>query len=159
MRNQLFFPADILFLRAMKTVIYLFCTVLLLASCQNKATKQKTGSGEPVAAGALVAADSMPLNDLNHFYFTVKVFANKNTAGYGDYDVEASVGPSLAEGQFTMPKGGKDFRPVIKKATDGTTYIIGFHAADDTAFYEYYEVSAISGGQISMKYLKGYSFE
>jgi hypothetical protein len=146
----------------MKSLFYLFCGALLLTACQNKTpgNKQDSVIAPDIAAGTLVAADSMPLkNDLNHFYFSVKVIANKNTAGYGDYDVEASVGPNIAQGQFTMPKGGKDLKPLIRQNTEGSTYTIGFRTSGDTTFYPYYEVSAVTGGQVSMQYLKGYSFE
>jgi len=134
---------------------------MLLASCQSPGSPPKTA--EPTytipPAGTVVLADSMPVrNDLNQFKFSVKVITNANSAGYGEYDVQAVIGPNQADGQFQMPKGGKNLKPMIRKDLEGMSYTIGFHHGSDTAFYDYYQVSYSRNG-ISMQYLKGYSFE
>lgn len=148
------------FCGGMKTFASFVCGVLLLASCQSGSSQQTTASTYTVpAAGTIVVADSMPVsNDLNHFNFSVKVVTNANSAGYGEYDVKAAFGPNEADGQFQMPKGGKDLKPIIRKDKEGMSYTIGFHHGNDTAFYDYYQVSYSRNG-ISMQYLKGYSFE
>lgn len=106
-----------------------------------------------------MACDSMRVtNDpLNHFYFSVKVVANE-ASKYGTYTIKASYGPNDATSQFTMPKGGEHFLPVIQKGTEPYTYIVGFHYENNKTFYDYYQVSA-QRGQIAMKYLKAYSFK
>ncbi|PZF73824.1 hypothetical protein [Taibaiella soli] len=144
----------------MKIFASLFCGALLLASCQSNSSKQSTDATYTVpAAGTVVVADSMPVTDgLNQFNFSVKVITNANSAGYGEYEVKASVGANEASGQFQMPKGGKNLKPILRKDEDAKSYTIGFHHGNDTAFYEYYQVGYSPSG-ISMQYLKGYSFE
>lgn len=144
----------------MKTFASIFCGALLLASCQSNSSKQATETTyTPPAAGTVVLADSLPVEgELNHFMFSVKVIANANSAGYGEYDVVAFVGPNEGDGQFQMPKGGKNLKPLLRTDKKNMSYTIGFHHGTDTAFYDYYQVKYTPKG-IEMQYLKGYSFE
>jgi len=108
--------------------------------------------------GTIITSAEMPVTDdpLNHFTFSVKVIADSNTSG-GVYDVEAAYGPNTSLGKFTMPKGGEDFKPIIRKGAMPYTYIIGFQAPGDTAFYDYFEVSS-SKFATKMQYLKAYNY-
>ena len=108
--------------------------------------------------GTLIIAAEMPVTDdiLNHFTFSVKIYADSNISS-GVYDVDAEYGPNFAEGKFTMPKGGEDFKPLIHKGPGSYSYIIGFNAPGDTTFYEYYLVSSTLKST-KMEYIKAYTF-
>ena len=100
----------------------------------------------------------MPVTDdpLNHFVFSVNVIADSNVRA-GVYDVDVNYGPNFSEGQFTMPKGGEDLKPVIKKGSMPSTFIIGFRVPGDTTFYDYFEISS-SIRTTKMQYVKAYTF-
>ena len=100
----------------------------------------------------------MPITDdpLNKFIFSIKVIADSNIKA-GVYDVDVDYGPNFAEGTFTMPKGGEDLKPVIRKGAAPYTYIIGFKVAGDTTFYDYFEVSS-SRTNTKMQYIRAYTF-
>ena len=108
--------------------------------------------------GTMVASAEVPVADdhLNHFTFSVKVIADSNIT-HGVYDVDADYGPNFAEGQFTMPKGGEDLKPIIRKGGAPYTFVIGFRMPGDTTFYDYFEVSS-SRATTKMQYLKTYAF-
>jgi hypothetical protein len=145
----------ILFLRAMRYTIILLAG-LLFAAC-NADKKEKDYSKLP--AGTLIAADSMSIaeDSLNQSQFSVKVTTTAKTAE-GKYGVQANWGYNPAETQFTLPKGGETFIPVLRKGQQPYTYIIGFNIPDDTTFYDYFQVQGNQGG-IRMQYIKTYSFE
>ncbi|XZF13612.1 hypothetical protein ACTHGU_17665 [Chitinophagaceae bacterium MMS25-I14] len=144
----------------MKYYFLVLCSSMVLFSCGQKASEHNEETHfDPPPAGTVIAADSVPVQDaLNHFTFSVKVVSNEHSDHYGVYDVKAAYGPNTADGQFTMPKGGEELKPLLRKGKEENTYIIGFHYGTDTAFYEYYEVNG-QHGQITMAYLKGYSFK
>ena len=108
--------------------------------------------------GTVVASAEIPIAEdkLNHFSFSVKVVADSNISA-GVYDVDADFGPNFAEGQFTMPKGGEDLKPVIRRGSQPYTFVIGFQIAGDTTFYDYYEVTS-DHNATKMQYLKAYTF-
>lgn len=149
----------------------------LLAACNSSgdgqdAKHEKEGSAgaswTPPPPGTVVAADSMLITDdpLNRFYFTVKLLPGKQqgqgAAGF-IYDVQADFGPNTADGRIAMPRGGRNLRPLLRPAPDGSySYIIGFipgpEYGGDTAFHEYYEVRGAKSS-IEIKPLKGYVLE
>jgi hypothetical protein len=109
--------------------------------------------------GTTMAEAHMPVTEdaLNHSVFSVKVIADSNVA-LGIYDVDADFGANFAEGQFTMPKGCEDAKPVIRKGSKPYTYIVGFKIAGDTTFYDYFQVSS-AHSSTKMQYIKAYTFE
>src|SRR5262249_41844468 len=98
-----------------RSLVLLCALTSSLASCgdQNSGKDPVKKSPKP---GTIVASAEMPVSgdSLNHFIFSIKVVADSNVA-LGVYDVDADYGPNFAEGQFTMPKGGEDLVPVIRK--------------------------------------------
>lgn len=141
-------------------LLYTICAVLLIACSNNKADSQSSATGAkytPPPPGTLIASQQMPTNDpLNHFNFTVKVLSNEYS-NTGTYTVEASWGPDKAEQQFTMPRSSDlRFKPILKKASEPYTYIIGFDYGGK--FYDYYQIKGAKDN-IEMKYTKAYSFK
>lgn len=137
---------------------------LLNASCKseqhNEENKPAKALPEHVAAGEMMAADSMPILEdlLNKPYFSVKVLSTEYTDNYGTYKVVVDWAKNHAESEFSMPKGGEKLKPVLHKANEPYTYDVGFYYEDEPDFYEYYKVSAAKG-EIKMKYSKAYSFK
>ena len=124
-------------------------------SCNN-ATTTSTVLPKP---GAIVAHDEMSFTEdtLNHFKFSITVTADSDVQN-GVYDVSATVGHNNGASKFTMPKGGEDLMPLLRRGSKPDTYIIGFKAGKDTAFNEYFLVSGEKGG-VKMMYVKSYSFQ
>lgn len=159
----------------MKKVFAGAAFLLMLYSCHehpqmNDSASVKAGTSyTPPPAGSIVAADSMPFSEdpLNHYYFSVKLRVsedNKRADSYGMvYDVLAGYGPAHAQSAITMPHGGRDLQPLLRRDDSSEYgYIIGFiadksHGGDGT-FKPYYRVAA-QRGEISIKPLKGYAFE
>jgi hypothetical protein len=136
-------------------ILYTFFLLLTIISCAGPDSKSKPKKFPK--PGALVASAEMPVADpLNHFTFTVKIYADTAITS-GVYDIDAEYGPNFAQGKLTMPKGGEDFVPVIRKGPDTYSYIIGFRAPGDTTFYDYYLVSS-NQRTTEMKYIKAYTF-
>ena len=129
----------------------------MILSCSAPENNQHTNKELP-KPGKVVTSAQMPVKDdtLNHFTFSVKVIADSNVSA-GVYDVDADYGPNFASGKFTMPKGGENFTPVIRKGDAPYTFIIGFRAPGDTTFYDYFEVSS-SRFATKMQYLKAYNY-
>jgi len=142
-----------------KRFLFLPLTIVCFAACKNEQAINKTEKKLPPKPGTVVAAAEMPVNDdpLNHFKFSVKVVADSNIAD-GVYDVDADFGPNFAQGQLTMPKGGENLTPVIKRSDKPYTFIIGFKVGNDTTFYDYFEVSS-DKHTTKMQYVKAYSFQ
>ena len=139
----------------MRKISFLFLTLTLFAgSCHEDKGKAKHFP----KSGTMVASAEMPVKDdpLNHFIFSVKVIADSNIRS-GVYDVDADYGPNFGEGQFTMPQGGEDLKPLIRKGNTPYTFIIGFKVPGDTTFYEYFEVRS-DRKTTKMRYLKAYTF-
>jgi hypothetical protein len=139
-------------------LISLYIAALAFTSCGSSQDKNNKESAKQFPKpGTVVASAEMPVADdsLNHFVFSVKVIADSNIRS-GVYDVDVDYGPNFAEGQFTMPKGGEDFVPVIRKV-NASKFIIGFKVPRDTTFYDYFEVSS-NKKSTRMQYLKGYTF-
>lgn len=107
--------------------------------------------------GAVVATAEMPVAENHNNKFSIKLLSD-STGKQGVYTVDANSGPYSLTSQFTMPKGGEDFQPLIRNGSAANTFIIGFKLADDTTFYDYFEVSS-KLDTIKMKYLKAYSFK
>lgn len=130
---------------------------ILFSACAGNTGKDEAKAATP-KPGTIVAAAEMPIKEdsLNHFSYSVKVIADSNVAA-GIYDVDADYGPNLATGQFTMPKGGESLVPLIRVGSKPYTYIIGFKVANDTTFYDYFEVSS-DGKSTKMQYLNSYTF-
>lgn len=125
-----------------------------LAGCSNSSTDKAKEFPKP---GTIVATAQMPIKDeLNNFTFSIKVVADSEVKA-GVYDVDVDFGPNFAEGKFTMPKGGEELKPLIRTGSNPYTYIIGFKVANDTTFYDYFEVSS-SKDHTKMQYIKAYSF-
>ena len=143
-----------IFAPAMRKIALSFIAVAALG-CHNKEEVRKKQFPKP---GAVIASAEMPVTDdeLNHFVFSVKVIADSNIAS-GVYDVDADYGPNYAMGQFTMPKGGEDLVPIIRRGASPYTFVIGFKQPNDTTFYEYFEVKS-SRKTTKMQYLKAYTF-
>jgi hypothetical protein len=136
--------------------LLILIAISYLCSCHNP--PDKTGKIATQLLPPPVISGSMPsMNDsLNHYTFSIKIIPD-SSAGQGVYDVDADFGPNFAEGQFTMPKGGEDLAPIIKRGVAPNTFIIGFKVPDDTTFYEYFEVSG-SKAATKMRYIKAYTF-
>ena len=143
--------------------------ILLINGCSSNETanSRDESAWTPPPSGTLVAADSMKIDDpLNNFYFAVKLSvspANKMSGNYGFvYDMAIHCGPNKGVQQLTMPKGGDNLKPLIRRAKDGSPeFIIGFIPGKayggDTTFQEYYSVKA-EGKNMSVKALKAYRF-
>lgn len=156
----------------MKRLPCLFIILFFLCSCGHSGTGDNAAQNDtrwtPPPAGTVVAADSMKIDDpLNTFYFAVKLIsspANGEEGTFGFiYDIETHYGPANTSGRFSMPSGGKDLKPLLRKATDGSyTFIIGFipgkEFGGDNTFKEYYAVSG-NKGSIEIRALKGYKFQ
>lgn len=138
----------------MRNTFFLLLAACALQSCHSEEAKPK----QFPKPGTIVASAEMPVTEeaLNHFIFSVKVIAD-SAITQGVYDVDADFGPNFAEGQLTMPVGGEDFKPVIRKGTEPYTFIIGFTTPGDTVFHEYFEVTS-NKKSTKMKYLKAYTF-
>jgi hypothetical protein len=128
---------------------------LIITSCNSETAHKQKDIPKP---GALIASAEMQVNDdtLNKSMFTIKVVADSDVQK-GVYDVTVTYGANTAEGKFTMPKGGEQLAPLIRKSTAPYTYIIGFQMEGDTTFYDYFEVSS-SRTNTKMQYTKAYSF-
>ena len=127
---------------------------LLLIGCGNNGTTKTKELPKP---GTIIDSASMPIADeLNTFTFSIKVVADSEVSK-GVYDVDVDYGPNFAEGKFTMPKGGEELRPIVRKGSQPYTYIIGFKVNGDTTFYDYFEVTS-NKGSTKMQYIKAYSF-
>ncbi len=140
----------------MKNILIICLLALLASSCGNgKPANEQKQFPKP---GTVMATAKIPVvgDTLNNFMFSIKVVADSQVT-QGTYDVDADFGPNFAEGQFTMPKGGEDFIPAVRKGDRPNTFIVGFKMPKDTTFYDYYEVAG-SKGQTEMRYIKAYSF-
>jgi hypothetical protein len=142
----------------MKNVLFALPAILLFSACGSH-------SGDPAAKpknfpkpGTIVAKAEEHITEdkLNDFTYKIAIVADSNITS-GMYDVDVDFGPNFAEGQLAMPKGAEDLRPELRKGTEPYTYIIGFHIAGDTTFYDYYKVSS-SRNNTKMEYIKAYSF-
>jgi hypothetical protein len=148
----------------MKNCIVVCCSFVLLivASCSDHKENAGTNNATytPPPAGITITADSVKItgDPLNNFIFSVTVKANSNTQRYGVYDVVTAWGPNIAKGQFTMPRGGENLKPLLKRGTAPYTCIIGFCYGTDTTFYDYYQAAG-NRGSVEMKYIKAYSFK
>ncbi len=107
--------------------------------------------------GTTIVTDSILYDRLNNFYFTVAV-KTTDRSHKGTYEVTASIGPSIATSNFTMPRGAEDVVPVMRRIKDSTSFIIGFYYGKDTTFYDYYQAKAVMSN-IEMKYTKAYRFD
>lgn len=155
----------------MNSTTLLLSLLLFVTSCNsNKSSKagDQQGAWNPPPAGAVVAADSMKIDDpLNEFYFAVSVtVSHENEIATGDYgfvyDVTTHYGPGTMTGQITMPAGGKTLKPLLHKSPQGYRYLIGFIAGEDLGgdgktFQELYSVEG-SKETIVIKPLKSYRF-
>ena len=139
-------------------------TFALISACKDRSPEQQQIKEiEEVVktqpAGTLLAVDSMRFteDELNDFYFVVKLKTTEYSAK-GTYAVEANVGPKVAASKFTMPRGGEEVVPVLKKGNEPFTYIIGFYYNNNNSFYDYYMISA-DANTIQMKYTKAYAIK
>jgi hypothetical protein len=142
-----------------KIVVIILFSANFFSGCSNyKSTPGKTSQPLP-KPGTVVTNGEMPVTDdpLNHFTFSVTVIADSEV-GNGVYDVNTAFGPNTASGKFTMPKGGESFKPILRAGSQPYTYIIGFKAPGDTAFYDYFEVSS-NRHTTKMQYIKTYIYK
>ena len=142
-----------------KALIPALLITIIFCSCSGTSgsSSNKDSHGMPLPGTVIDSMRETVLDDtLNHTVCTVKVIAD-SLIDRGVYDVEASYGPNTASGKFTMPKGGEDLLPVLKKGKMPCSFIIGFKVAKDTTFYEYFEVISTRTAT-RMEYLKGYTF-
>jgi hypothetical protein len=144
------------FLHPMKKLA--FIAITLLNSCKSTVNQQKNNKST-LPAGTVVEADSQRILEekLNDFFFSVKIKTTA-TSDKGNYTVNTEWGYYTAEGHLTMPKGGEDLQPVLRKGEEPYSYLIGFYFKDDTSFHDYYLIKG-QKGMISMKYIKAYTFE
>ena len=152
-----------------RIIILLLPFILFMNGCSDNETNNShdESAWTPPPAGTLVAADSMKIDDpLNNFYFAVKLStspANEMSGNYGFvYDMDMHCGPNKGVQQLTMPKGGNNLKPLIRRAKDGNpAFIIGFipgkEYGGDTTFQEYYSITA-EGKNMKVKALKAYRF-
>ncbi len=139
--------------------IVLAAPLAFFIACSGSSNKDKIGRAKQFPKpGTIVAAAETPIaeDSLNHATFSVKVIADSNVSS-GIYDVDVDYGNNFAEGQITMPKGGEDFKPVIRKGDAPNIYIIGFRAPADSTFYDYFQVTS-NRKATQMEYIKAYSF-
>ncbi|MCD6013570.1 MAG: hypothetical protein K0Q79_3432 [Flavipsychrobacter sp.] len=136
-----------------RSLVVITSLALFAAACSGS---KETAKPKP---GAVVTTAEMPVAEEagNNAKFSINVIAD-SSGKQGVYTVAANSGPYSLTSQFTMPKGGEDFEPLIKKGSVANTFVIGFKVADDTTFYDYFEVSS-KRDTIRMKYLKAYSFQ
>jgi hypothetical protein len=137
------------------TLLFTAISSIFIIACNNKNADSRKGFPKP---GTLVASAEVPVtaDTLNDFKFSVKVIADSSVKE-GVYDVDVDYGPNFAEGKFTMPKGGEQLIPVIRKGTKPYTFVIGFNVGSDTTFYDYFEVSSTKLST-KMQYIKAYTF-
>jgi hypothetical protein len=125
-----------------------------LNACSSSVPKEK--SFIPTAPGTVVAADSILVDSLNHFHFTLTITTTKYS-DTGAYNVIAEWGHDMATDALILPHGIANSKIVIHKSEDEpNTYIVGF--MHEGKFYDYYQVGG-SRGKIEMKYIKSYSFD
>ena len=134
-------------------------SAVLLTACKNGGGKETYKPKDFPKPGTVVAKDEMPIveDKLNNFKFAIRVVADSAIAG-GVYDVDVDYQSYSPEGQFTMPKGLENIKPILRRGSERYTYIIGFKVAGDTAFYDYFQVSAVQN-QVKMTYIRSYTFE
>jgi hypothetical protein len=135
------------------SLLFIPLAVIFLVSCGN------SKNGLSKAPGTIIAREEMPVvgDTLNKFTFSVTIKVDSEV-DKGVYDVTATWGHNTANSKFTMPKGGEDLVPILRKSNKPNAFIIGFKAGKDTTFDEYIEVSGMNG-TIKMIYTKAYSFE
>lgn len=146
-------------------------TSLLFFACKNNTQEQsslntkkalKKGS-VVIAADTVLSGDSILVEQLNHFYFSVYVIANGNS-DMGEYKIRGVWGNNKGETQLKMPEGLEYVKPILKKLPDDKSkpqlhqFMLGFKTKDDTSFHEYYLISG-DHGDIKMKYVKAYVFQ
>ncbi len=142
-----------------KVLVLGISAAIALGSCTGSAdNKNENGPHGMPRPGTVVATMQETVLDdtLNHTKCTVKVIAD-SLIERGVYDVEAGYGPNSASGKFTMPKGGEDLIPILRKGNMPCSFIIGFKVAKDTTFYDYFEVICTRTAT-RMEYIKGYTF-
>ena len=153
-RNCLIFAA------VMKKLIVLFLScIVLFTACKNGGGKETYKPKDFPKPGTVVAKDEMPIveDKLNNFKFAIRVVADSAVTS-GVYDVDVDYQSYNPEGQFTMPKGLENVKPILRRGSEPYTYIIGFKVAGDTTFYDYFQVSAVQN-QVKMTYIRSYTFE
>lgn len=144
-----------------KTDRLLFILICILAAgCQgsHRTGKDTQRTHVSLLPGTVIAKDSMPVKEdkLNNFTFGITVSADSDVAN-GVYNIKVNYEYHTEQGQFTMPEEIKNVRPLLRRADQPYTYIIGFKITGDTTFYDYYQVKATSSS-IRMEYIKGYTF-
>ncbi len=135
-------------------------SLLLVAACRDIPENPSPATAihqEAPAPGTVVgeAKTEHSEDGLNRFTFRVTV---TKAPEKGVYTVVAADGPNHGETQFTLPKGGEDFRVALRKGQRQNRIEIGFEAPGDTAFYPYYEVVS-ENKTIRAQYTHAYRFE
>jgi len=150
------------------TLILLAC---ILFSCKSNPSQQKTinktvaskHGSVAVAADTVLFGDSILVDQLNHFYFSVYVIANGNS-DMGEYKIRGMWGINKGETLLKMPEGLEHAQPVLRRISDDKSqpklhqFMLGFKTKDDTSFHEYYLITG-DHGEIKMKYVKAYVFQ
>ena len=128
--------------------------IVAVCSCSPK----KQASAIP-APGTVIAHIEEPVveDTLNKFVFKATLKAD-SLVEKGVYDLTAEWGYNKAESKFTMPKGGEQFVPMLRRGKDPYTFVVGFKTDKDTTFYDYLSIVGIKG-YLKVRYLKSYSFE
>jgi hypothetical protein len=145
----------------------------MFMACNGPSSKNEDGtvSGStryaftPPAAGTTVAADSIKVAEdhLNNSWFAVRLTVSDNNTGKRKagfrYDVHASYGAAATDGLIVMPYGGEHLKPILRRGA-GYSYIVGFvpgkEYGGDTAFHEYYRISAAKEHHIDIEPLNGF---
>lgn len=146
--------------------VFLIAALTGLWGCSGESGSSKEKAWTPPAAGTLVAADSIALQNDFAGYFSVYLrVAEGNNPGPKSafrYNLEAHYGAAEALGVIAMPYGGERLRPILRRE-DSLTMLLGFRPSDvpgieDTTFHPYYKIGA---SRISIKLipLASYSFE
>ncbi len=100
---------------------------------------------------------------LNQFWFSARITTGdtEEWVKNGTYLIRAGFGNAVAASPFSMPAGGKDLRPLLRRDS-GYSFIVGFIGGapfgGDTTFHEYYRITG-SRNEIKIAALKGYSIQ
>lgn len=148
----------------MKNLIYTI--PLLLLACNNgESEKQQHNSGTVVNPVNTISekrekVNSAPVaeykqkvpDELNDWYFTVKVYETPATF---DYKVKLQYQELRAEDSFTVPNLGINPSIAIKKGPEDYSCIIGFH--DKEGLFREYKLVSAKDGKVKIKTIGHYA--
>ncbi|RXK86241.1 hypothetical protein [Filimonas effusa] len=149
----------------MKNLIYSL-PLLLLPACNNgeqnnkhsdstviiKPASQVSEKREKVSSTPVAEYKQKVPDELNDWYFTVKVYETSATFGYR---IQLQYQELRAEDNFTVPNLG--FNPVIsiKKGPEDYSCVIGFH--DKEGLFKEYKLVTAKNGKVNIKTIGHYA--